>query len=114
MLRPLSPPTNPNVVVGQIVDQDRRIVEGAIMEIRDSAGRPIRALRSNKAGHFVTVTQLDNGHYEIITEKDGYEFSPVSFDATGILIPPILVQGKRLSPLIAMPEVPVKPAYSIN
>ena len=111
---PPSPPTYPNVVVGQIVDQDRRIVEGAIMEIRDSAGRPIRALRSNKAGHFITVTQLDNGHYEIITDKEGYEFTPMSFDATGSLIPPILVQGKRLSPLIAMPEVPVKPAYSIN
>jgi hypothetical protein len=111
---PPSPSTYPNVVVGQIVDQDRRIVEGAIMEIRDSSGRPIRALRSNKAGHFITVTQLDNGHYEIITEKDGYEFYPVSFDAVGSLIPPILVQGKRLSPLLAMPEVPVKPAYSIN
>ncbi len=111
---PPSPPTYPNVVVGQIVDQDRRIVEGAIMEIRDSAGRPIRALRSNKVGHFITVTQLDSGHYEIITDKDGYEFTPVSFDATGSLIPPILVQGKRLSPLIPMPDVPVKPAYSIN
>lgn len=111
---PPSPSIYPNVVVGQIVDQDRRIVEGAIMEIRDSAGRPIRALRSNKAGHFITVTQLDNGHYEIITEKDGYEFTPISFDATGTLISPILVQGKRLSPLLNMPAVPVKPAYSIN
>ncbi len=111
---PPNPPTTPNVVVGQVVDQDRRIVEGAIMEIRDSAGRPIRALRSNKVGHFVTVTQLDNGHYEIITEKDGYEFTPVSFDTTGDLIPPILVQGKRLSELLSMPDVPVKPKYSIN
>jgi hypothetical protein len=112
---PPNPPTQPNVVVGQIVDQDRKIIEGAIMEIRDSMGRPIRALRSNRVGHFITVTQLDNGHYEIITEKDGYEFAPVSFDANGSLIPPILVQGKRLGP--AMEEVPpaiVKPAYSIN
>lgn len=111
---PPSPPTYSNVVVGQVVDQDRRIVEGVIMEIRDSAGRPIRALRSNKAGHFITVTQLDNGHYEIITEKDGYEFEPLSFEAVGTIIPPILVRGKRLSPLLTMPEVPVKPAYSIN
>ncbi len=111
---PPNPPSTPNVVVGQIVDQDRRIVEGAIMEIRDSAGRPIRALRSNKAGHFITVTQLDNGHYEIVTERDGYEFAPVNFDATGALIPPILVQGRRLSPLLDMPAVPVKPKYSIN
>jgi hypothetical protein len=112
---PPNPPTQPNVVVGQIVDQDRKIVEGAIMEIRDSMGRPVRALRSNKVGHFITVTQLDNGHYEIVTDKDGYEFTPVSFDANGNIIPPILVQGKRLGP--AIEEVPppiVKPAYSIN
>lgn len=112
---PPNPPTQPNVVVGQIVDQDRKIVEGAIMEIRDSMGRPIRALRSNRVGHFITVTQLDNGHYEIVTEKDGYEFVPVSFDAIGALIPPILVQGKRLGPIVEiMPAIPVKPAYTIN
>jgi hypothetical protein len=111
---PPNPPTVPNVVVGQIVDQDRKIVEGAIMEIRDSMGRPIRALRSNRVGHFITVTQLDNGHYEIITEKDGYEFAAVSFDANGNLIPPILVQGKRLGPIIEEAPTIVKPAYSIN
>jgi hypothetical protein len=112
---PPNPPTQPNVVVGQVVDQDRKIVEGAIMEIRDSMGRPIRALRSNRVGHFITVTQLDNGHYEIITEKDGYEFAAVSFDANGNLIPPILVQGKRLGPIIEEnSQTIVKPAYSIN
>jgi len=112
---PPNPPTQPNVVVGQVVDQDRKIVEGAIMEIRDSMGRPIRALRSNRVGHFITVTQLDNGHYEIITEKDGYEFSAASFDANGNLIPPILVQGKRLGPMVEeAPPAIVKPAYSIN
>jgi hypothetical protein len=111
---PPNPPTQPNVVVGQVVDQDRKIVEGAIMEIRDSMGRPVRALRSNRAGHFITVTQLDSGHYEIITDKDGYEFTAVSFDAGGALIPPILVQGKRLGPVVEAPSVIVKPAYSIN
>jgi len=111
---PPNPPTQPNVVVGQVVDQDRKIVEGAIMEIRDAMGRPVRALRSNRAGHFITVTQLDSGHYEIITEKDGYEFAAVSFDANGALIPPILVQGKRLGPVVEATPVIVKPAYSIN
>lgn len=91
---PPNPPTIPNVVVGQVVDANRKIVEGAIMEIRDSAGRPVRALRSNKVGHFITVTPLDNGRYDIVTEKEGYEFSPISFEAQGQIIPPILVEGK--------------------
>jgi len=93
---PPNPPTAPNIVVGQAVDADRKIIEGAIMEIKDSSGRPIRALKSNKLGHFTIVTPLDNGRYDIVTEKDGFEFSPVSFEATGELIPPILVQGRRL------------------
>lgn len=92
---PPSPPTTPNVVVGQVVDQDRKIIEGAIMEIRDSGGRPVRALRSNKAGHFVIVTPLDSGKYEIITEKDMFTFTPVSFEAVGQLIPPILIKGVK-------------------
>jgi hypothetical protein len=112
---PPNPPSTPNVVVGQVIDQDRKIVEGVIMEIKDSQGRPIRALRSNKLGHFITVTQLDAGQYEIITEKDGYEFLPISFIADGSIIPPILVEGKRLGPPVDdMPAIPVKPLYSIN
>jgi hypothetical protein len=103
---PPNPPEAPNIVVGQVVDDTRRIIEGAIMEIRDEAGRPVRALRSNKVGHFITVTPLDSGRYEIATEKEGYQFSPVSFEAAGALIPPILVEGKK----VAVPEVvPVQP-----
>jgi hypothetical protein len=100
---PPNPPTIPNVIVGQVVDEGRRIIEGAIMEIRDEAGRPVRALRSNKVGHFITVTPLDAGRYQIATEKDGYQFAPVSFEATGVLIPPILVQGKSVTAPESLP-----------
>lgn len=93
---PPNPPTYPNVIVGQVVDENRKIVEGAIIEIRDASGRPARALRSNRAGHFITVTPLESGTYNIVTDKDGFEFTPVSFEASGQLIPPILVQGKRV------------------
>jgi hypothetical protein len=114
---PPSPPVAANVVVGQAVNEDKKIIEGAIMEIRDSSGRPIRALRSNKLGHFVTVTPLDNGKYEIVTEKDGYEFAPVSFEATGVNIPPILVTGKRNATELPLPNQIVEtytPALSPN
>ena len=97
---PPNPPSTPNVIVGQVVDRDRKIIEGAIMEIKNEMGRPIRALRSNKVGHFITVTPLENGRYTIVTDKEGFEFPPVNFDAAGSLIPPILVQGHRA----AVPE----------
>lgn len=93
---PPLPPTIPNTITGQVLDDKGRIVEGAILEIRDTAGRPVRALRSNKLGHFMIVTALPNGQYDIITEKDGYEFKPTIFEAKGEIIPPILITGRSL------------------
>ncbi len=93
---PPSPPTTPNTLTGQVIDQEKHIVEGAIMEIRDSMGRPIRALKSNKLGHFMVVTPLMGGKYEIITEKDGFSFEPLKFEAVGTIIPPIAIYGNKL------------------
>ncbi len=92
---PPTPPTKPNVVVGQVIDTDGKIVEGAIIEIRDSEGRPVRALKSNKLGHFMIVTPLINGRYEIITEKEGLTFEPLVFEAKGQIIPPIAILAKK-------------------
>lgn len=100
---PPIPPTTPNTVVGQVLDSSGKIIEGAILEIRDAAGRPVRALKSNKVGHFVVVTPLQNGRYEIITEKDGFNFDASTFEATGTIIPPIAVQAK---PNIVVTEIP--------
>lgn len=91
---PPYPPTVVNTIVGQIMDANRKIIEGAIMEIRDSNGKPVRALKSNKAGHFIIVTPLANGKYEVITEKNGYNFKPVSFEAKGEIIKPIAIRAE--------------------
>lgn len=93
---PPSPPTTANTLTGQVIDQEKHIVEGAIMEIRDSMGRPVRALKSNKLGHFMVVTPLMAGKYEIITEKDGFTFEPLSFETTGAIIPPIAIYGNKI------------------
>jgi hypothetical protein len=93
---PPSPPIAINTIVGQVMDQDRKIIEGAILEIKDAMGRPVRALKSNKAGHFIIVTPLQNGKYEVTIEKDGFAFDPVSFDAVGEMIPPIAIRGKKV------------------
>jgi len=93
---PPSPPLGPNTIVGQVMDQDRKIIEGAILEIKDSSSRPVRALKSNKAGHFIIVTPLSNGKYEVTIEKDGFVFEPVSFEAKGEMIPPIAIKGTKI------------------
>ena len=91
---PPLPPTTPNTIVGQILDETGKIIEGAILEIRDAAGRPVRALKSNKLGHFMIVTPLMNGRYEVIIEKEGFAFEHIVFEASGEIIPPIILRAK--------------------
>jgi hypothetical protein len=92
---PPYPPSLPNVIVGQVIDRDGKIIEGAILEIKDSQGHAVRALRSNKLGHFMTVTPLPNGHYQIEIDKAGFSFEPFSFEAKGELMPPIGIKAKE-------------------
>jgi len=91
---PPTPPTRPNVIVGQVMDTTGNIIENAILEIKDESGRSVRALRSNKLGHFMIVTPLDNGNYHVITEKEGYEFEPLTIKMDGDIIPPIAITPK--------------------
>lgn len=91
---PPHPPTQANIIVGQVMDSQSKIVEGAILEVRDPQGRPVRALRSNKAGHFLIVTPLSDGKYDLIVEKEGFNFEPILFEAKGEIIPPMAIRAK--------------------
>ncbi|RJR28646.1 hypothetical protein C4564_04780 [Candidatus Microgenomates bacterium] len=84
-------PEIPNVIVGQVMTQDKNIVEGAILEIKDSEGRSVRALKSNKVGHFYIVTSLPNDIYQVSVEKEGFVFKPIIVEAKGEIIPPIAI-----------------------
>lgn len=87
-------PRMPNIIVGQVLDSAGGTVEAAILEIKDSGGRPVRALRSNKVGHFLTATPLEPGTYEIITEKEGFTFDPIQMAITSEVIQPIEIRAK--------------------
>ena len=94
---PPTPPTQPNLVVGQVIDEQGKIIEGAILEIRDESGRPVRAFKTNKVGHFLIVTPLALGKYKIITEKEGYDTSVVNIEVKGEIIPPIAIRAKKIA-----------------
>ena len=93
---PPTPPTQPNLVVGQVMDEEGKIIEGAILELRDQSGRPVRALRTNKVGHYLIVTPLALGSYKIITEKEGYEIAPINIEIKGDIIQPIAIKVKKV------------------
>lgn len=91
---PPNPPTQTNVIVGQVIDDGGKILENVILEIKDAEGRPVRALKTNKLGHFMIVTPLPDGKYEIITEAQGYLFDPVEIMMSGEIVPPIAIRAK--------------------
>lgn len=90
---PPVPSDRPNVIVGQVMDGAGHIVDAAILEITDEAGRPLRAFKTNKLGHFTIATPLPSGKYRLTTEKEGLTFEPISFEAKGEIIQPIAVRA---------------------
>jgi len=88
------PPTRANLIVGMVLDPDKEILEGAIIEIRNRQGLPVRALKTNKLGQFMIATPLENDIYEIETEKEGYLFDIIKLEVKGEIIMPLEIRAK--------------------
>jgi len=86
-------PERPNLIAGITLDKDGKIIPGVILEIRDSQGFPVRALKSNKLGQFFIATPLDDGIYEISAEHDGHKFAIIKLEAKNEIIPPLKIQA---------------------
>lgn len=89
-----APPNRPNILAGMVLDKNGEIIEGAIIEIRDSQGMPVRALKTNKLGQFTIATPLEDGIYEIETEKEGYQFGIIKIETKGEIIQPLEIRAK--------------------
>jgi len=87
-------PDMPNLVVGMVLDKAGKIVEGAIIEIQDKEGNPSRVLKTNQLGQFKTLTQLADGKYLVVTDKDGLEFDRVEINLEGKIVKPIKIIAK--------------------
>lgn len=87
-------PDLPNLVVGMVLDNLGKIVEEAIVEIQDIEGNPNRVLRTNSLGQFRTSTQMSNGDYLIVTEKDGLNFDRVKLTLNGEIVQPVKIIAK--------------------
>ncbi len=86
-------PSEPNVLAGMVTDANGKIIESAIVEIQDSEGNPTRVLKTNALGQFKASTQLANGEYLVIPEKDGVKFDRVKVVMNGNIVQPIKIQA---------------------
>ena len=87
-------PTIPNLLTGFVRNPQGKIIEGAILEIRDSGGIPVRAFKTNKLGQFLSATPLPSGSYEIETEKEGFNFDIIKIELKGEILSPIEIVSK--------------------
>lgn len=84
----------PNAISGIVVNQKQEALENALVIVKDHLGNPVRALKTNKLGHFLISTPLESGVYLIEVEKEGFLFQPGQLTLKGRPIPPIQIKGR--------------------
>jgi len=87
----INAPERPNLLAGQVLDPAGLYLEGVILELSDATGLPVRALRTNKLGQFMTATPLAAGGYTLSAEKEGFTFPPLSLQVENKIISPITI-----------------------
>lgn len=86
-------PTEPNKVVGMVLDQNSTPLPGVIVEILTADGFSARAVKTNLLGQFFINTPLKNGSYTVVVEKEGLEFAPKQLIVNGTILDPIEVRS---------------------
>lgn len=84
----------PNIINGIITDPQGNYIEGAIIVAHDKQGLPVRALKSNKLGQFITATPLPDGTYTVTAEKEGLTFPSYDLELRGEVLKPIVISAQ--------------------
>jgi hypothetical protein len=89
-------PQTPNLITGVVKDPQKKILPNIIMTIKDKNGVPIRALKTNKLGQFITATPISNGTYYLETEDPlkRYVFDIAEITLSGKVFLPIEIIAK--------------------
>ncbi|MDO8487146.1 MAG: PrgI family protein [Candidatus Curtissbacteria bacterium] len=89
------PLTNtPNVLSGLVSDAAGIPLEGAIITVRDQSGIPVRALKTNKLGQFLSTTPLISGVYSLEIEHTNARFEPITINLIGNIVVPLEIKAK--------------------
>lgn len=88
-----SKPTVPNKLVGMVLSANNDLLEGAIVEIKNTDGSITRAVRTNALGQFFVTTPLNKGKYVITVDKSGFTFEPISIELKGKILEPLEIRS---------------------
>lgn len=89
-LAKIVPLTNmPNVISGIVTDNQGAPLERVILIVKDKNGVPVRALKTNKLGQFLSATPLSSGSYSLEIESQTHTFAPFSLNLDGKIVSPM-------------------------
>ena len=89
------PLTNrPNVASGLVLARDGSPIEGAIIVVHDQNGIPVRAMKTNKLGQFLSATSLADGQYIFEIESKLASFEPLTLTLSGQILAPLEVKER--------------------
>ena len=86
--------STPNVISGIVTDQVGNPIENVILTLKDANGIPVRALKTNKLGQYLSATPLGNGSYTIEVESEQNFFTPLTINLTGQVLMPMEIKAK--------------------
>ena len=83
----------PNLISGIIKDPRDNPLPNILVEVKDEAGNPVRAFKTNVLGQFISATPLANGVYTISFEdpKAENKFDTIELKVVGEILMPIEV-----------------------
>lgn len=84
----------PNVINGVVKNHAGELLEGAVIMVKDEAGEPVRALKTNKVGQFATSTPVPNGRYEVSVTAPGETFAIMTVHVLGQVLEPLEFSGE--------------------
>ena len=82
----------PNIISGIVTDERANPLENVILIFKNAAGIPLRALKTNKLGQFLSATSLENGVYTVEVESELAKFVPFTVTLRGEVISPLEVK----------------------
>jgi len=77
----------PNVISGIVRTKDGKLLPGVVVIVKNDKSRPVRAMRTNSLGQFITTTSLEDGVYVIELSKEDYSFGRFEVKLAGDVIP---------------------------
>ncbi|MBU0976461.1 MAG: PrgI family protein [Patescibacteria group bacterium] len=77
----------PNVISGIVKSKSGKLLPGVVVIVKNEKGRPVRAMKTNSLGQFVTTTALDSGNYVIELSKNDLSFGRYEVILEGNVMP---------------------------